>query len=82
MAYLFDGLMFVGLFFLLKIGQMILSFAYTTYKSITIHKNMKHAFNPPLSYRFKYGLMGDVIYYAAGILIAFAATDIRALLGW
>jgi len=81
MAYLFDGLMFVGLFFLLKMGQMLISFAYTTYKSITIHKNMKHAFHPPLSYRFKYGLLGDVVYYTAGILIAFSATNIRTLIG-
>lgn len=79
MAYLWDGLMFVVLFLALKIGQMILSFAYTFYKSITFHKNLKHAFHPPLSYRFKYGLMGDVMYFIAGILIAIYAADIRNL---
>lgn len=78
MAYVWDGLMFLGLFLALKIGQMILSFAYSTYKSITIHKSLKHAFHPPLSYRFKYGLMGDVMYFIAGVLIAIYAVDIRA----
>lgn len=73
-------LMFVGLFLILKIIQMICSFCYTTYKSIRIHKSLEHAFYPPLSYRFKYGLLGDVIYFIAGILIMYFAADIRALI--
>ena len=81
MAYLLDGLMFIGLFMALKIGQLILSFTYSTYKSITFHKSLEHAFHPSLSYRFHYGLMGDVMYFIAGILIALSAPQIRALLG-
>lgn len=81
MAIVWDVLMFVGLFLVLKILQMICSFAYTTYKSITFHKSLEHAFHPPLAYRFKYGLMGDVMYFIAGILIALFAADIRAFFG-
>lgn len=73
-------LMFVGLFLVLKIFQMIFSFSYTTYKSIRIHKSLEHAFYPPLSYRFKYGLLGDVVYFIAGILIMYFAADIRGLI--
>ncbi|GJM02340.1 MAG: hypothetical protein DHS20C08_08410 [Rhodomicrobium sp.] len=79
MSVIWDVLMFVGLFLGLKIIQMIMSFSYTTYKSLSFHKSLEHAFHPPLSYRFKYGLMGDVIYFIAGILIALFASDIRAL---
>ncbi len=78
MAVIWDVLMFVALFLGLKILQMIFSFGYTTYKSITFHKSLEHAFHPSLSYRFKYGLMGDVMYFIAGILIALFAADIRA----
>ena len=57
MALLMNVLMFAGLFLVLKAFQMICSFSYTTYKSIRIHKSLEHAFYPPLSYRFKYGLL-------------------------
>lgn len=80
MASVSNILLFVALFLVLKVGQMICSFAYTTYKSVTIHKSLEHAFYPPLSYRFKYGLMGDVMYFIAGILIMYFASDIRALI--
>jgi len=80
MEYLMDGLLFLGLFFVLKLGQILISFAYTTYKSITFHKSLEHAFHPPFSYRLKYGLMGDIMYFIAGILIAFFASDIRTFL--
>lgn len=79
MALLMNVLMFAGLFLVLKAVQMICSFSYTTYKSISIHKSLEHAFYPPLSYRFKYGLLGDVIYFIAGILIMYFASDIRGL---
>ena len=82
MAYLLDGLMFALLFVVLKLGQIIFSFIYTTYKSISFHKSLEHAFHPPFSYRLKYGLMGDIMYFIAGILIAFAAPQIRALVGF
>ncbi len=79
MAILTNILMFVALFLGLKVIQMICSFAYSTYKSISIHKSLEHAFYPPLSYRFRYGLMGDIIYFIAGILIMYFASDLRAL---
>lgn len=78
MAYALDALMFVGLFLVLKLGQIILSFIYTTYKSITFHKSLEHAFHPPFSYRLKYGLMGDIMYFIAGIVIALSAPQIRS----
>ncbi|MBO6548474.1 MAG: hypothetical protein JJ964_02495 [Rhizobiales bacterium] len=73
-------LMFAALFLVLKAIQMICSFSYTTYKSIRIHKSLEHAFYPPLSYRFKYGLLGDVIYFIAGMLIMYFAADLRSLI--
>ena len=73
-------LMFAALFLVLKVIQMICSFSYTTYKSIRIHKSLEHAFYPPLSYRFKYGLLGDVIYFIAGIFIMYFAADLRSLI--
>ncbi len=79
MAIVTNILMFVALFLGLKVIQMICSFAYSTYKSISIHKSLEHAFYPPLSYRFRYGLMGDIIYFIAGILIMYFASDLRAL---
>ena len=81
MAYFWDVLMFVGLFVALKLGQIIISFIYTTYKSITFHKSLQHAFHPPFSYRLKYGLMGDIMYFIAGIVIALLAPEIRAFFG-
>ena len=79
MATLSNLVMFAALFLGLKIIQILMSFVYSTYKSITIHKSLEHAFYPPLAYRFKYGLMGDIMYFIAGILIAFSASEIRAL---
>ncbi len=67
-------------FVILKAGQIIFDFAYTTYKSITIHKNMAHAFNPGFMYRLKRGLIGDIVYYFIGIVVAVNATWIRDVL--
>ena len=69
MAYVYDALMFVALFVLIKTIQMIASFSYTTFKSLTIHKSWAHAFFPPLRDRLRYGLKGDMFYFAAGIFI-------------
>ncbi|MBI4724428.1 MAG: hypothetical protein HY765_05455 [Rhodomicrobium sp.] len=80
MAYVYDALMFVGLFVILKSVQMIASFAFTTYKSLTIHRSWAHAFFPPLRDRLRYGLKGDMLYFAAGIFIALSADKIRALI--
>ncbi len=80
MAYVYDVLMFVGLFVIIKALQMIASFSYTTYKSLTIHKSWAHAFYPPLRDRLRYGLKGDMFYFAAGIFIALSADKIRALI--
>ncbi len=80
MAYLYDTLMFVGLFAIIKAVQMIASFAYTTYKSLTIHKSWAHAFFPPLRDRLRYGFKGDMFYFAAGIFIALSADKIRTLI--
>lgn len=80
MAYIYDTLMFIGLFVLIKAVQMIASFTYTTYKSLTIHKSWAHAFYPPLRDRLRYGLKGDILYFAAGVFIALSADKIRALI--
>jgi hypothetical protein len=80
MGYVYDALMFVGLFVIIKALQMAASFAYTTYKSLTIHKSWAHAFFPPLRDRLRYGLKGDMFYFAAGIFIALSADKIRALI--
>jgi hypothetical protein len=80
MAYAYDVLMFVGLFIVIKAVQMVASFAYTTYKSLTIHKSWAHAFFPPLRDRLRYGLRGDMFYFAAGIFIALSADKIRTLI--
>lgn len=80
MAYIYDALMFVGLFVIIKAIQMIASFSYTTYKSLTFHKSWAHAFYPPLKDRLRYGLKGDMFYYAAGVFIALSADKIRALI--
>jgi hypothetical protein len=74
-----NTLLFAGLFAIVKAIQMIASFTYTTYKSLTIHKSWAHAFFPPLRDRLRYGLKGDMFYFAAGILIALSADKIRAL---
>jgi hypothetical protein len=80
MAYVYDVLLFLALFIVIKAVQMIASFAYTTYKSLTIHKSWAHAFFPPLRDRLRYGLKGDIFYFAAGIFIALSADKIRALI--
>jgi hypothetical protein len=80
MAYIYDALMYVALFVIIKTVQMIASFAYTTYKSLTIHKSWAHAFFPPLRDRLRYGLKGDMFYFAAGIFIALSADWIRGLI--
>lgn len=80
--YFHDALMFIGLFVILKTIQMIWSFSYTTYKSLTIHKSWKHAFFPPLRDRLKYGLWGDVCYYVAGLILASNANWIWSHLIW
>jgi hypothetical protein len=80
MAYLYDVLLFLALFIVIKAVQMIVSFAYTTYKSLTIHKSWAHAFFPPLRDRLRYGLKGDIFYFAAGIFIALSADKVRALI--
>jgi len=81
MAYVLDVLMYVGLFVIIKTIQMIASFTYTTYKSLTIHNSWAHAFFPPLRDRLHYGLKGDMFYFGAGIFIALSADKIRALIG-
>ena len=80
MAYVYDVLLFLALFIVIKAVQMIASFAYTTYKSLTIHKSWARAFFPPLRDRLRYGLKGDIFYFAAGIFIALSADKIRALI--
>lgn len=80
MAYVYDVILFVALFLLIKTVQMIASFAYTTYKSLTIHKSWAHAFFPPLRDRLRYGLKGDMFYFGAGIFIALSADKIRTLI--
>jgi hypothetical protein len=79
MAHIYNALMFVGLFVLIKACEMVASFAYTTYKSLVFHRTWAHAFNPGLSERLNRGLRGDIVYYAAGIIIALFAGKIRAL---
>lgn len=80
MAYIYDALLYVALFAILKTLQMVASFTYTTYKSLTIHKSWAHAFFPPLRDRLRYGLKGDICYFAAGVFIALSADKIRAIL--
>jgi hypothetical protein len=80
MTYVYDALLYVALFVIIKTVQMIASFVYTTYKSLTIHKSWAHAFFPPLRDRLRYGLKGDMFYFAAGIFIALSADKIRALI--
>jgi hypothetical protein len=70
MAYIYDAFLYVALFAILKAGQLVASFAYTTYKSLTIHKSWAHAFHPGLRDRLHYGLKGDIFYFAAGVFIA------------
>jgi hypothetical protein len=80
MSIVFNILLLALVFVVLKTLQIIFDFAYTTYKSVTIHKNWEHAFNPGLSYRLKRGLVGDIIYFIAGIVVAVNADAIRSMI--
>lgn len=80
MSIAYNILLLIGVFIILKTLQIFFDFAYTTYKSVTIHKSMAHAFNPGLSYRLQRGLIGDVIYFIAGIVVAVNADAIRGVL--
>ncbi len=80
MTHFYNAIMFVGLFMIIKAVQMVASFMYTTYKSLTIHKSWAHAFNPGLSERLRYGFKSDMFYYGAGVFIALYAAKIRALI--
>lgn len=79
MSVFYNILLLLVVFVILKTFQIIFDFAYTTYKSLTIHKNWAHAFNPGLSYRLKRGLIGDIVYYFIGIVVAVNADWIRGL---
>jgi hypothetical protein len=78
MSIIYNIFLLALVFIILKTFQIIFDFAYTTYKSVTIHKNWEHAFNPGLSYRLKRGLYGDIIYFVAGIVVALNADSIRS----
>lgn len=80
MSIVYNIFLLALVFVVLKTFQLIFDFAYTTYKSVTIHKNWEHAFNPGLSYRLKRGLYGDIIYFVAGIIVALNADSIRSAL--
>lgn len=80
MSIAYNILLLVGVFIILKTLQIIFDFAYSTYKSVTIHKSMAHAFNPGLSYRLQRGLMGDIVYFIAGIVVAVNADWIRSVI--
>jgi hypothetical protein len=64
-------------FAIMKVVLINFDFFYTTYKSVTIRKNMEHAFNPGFTYRLKRGLVGDICYFIAGIVVAVNADAIR-----
>jgi hypothetical protein len=57
-------------FAIMKVVLINFDFFYTTYKSVTIHKNMEHAFNPGFTYRLKRGLVEDICYFIARIVVA------------
>jgi hypothetical protein len=80
MSIVYNIFLLAMVFIVLKTFQLFFDFAYTTYKSVTIHNSMAHAFNPGLGYRLKRGLWGDVIYFVAGIVVALNADAIRGLL--
>jgi hypothetical protein len=80
MSIVYNILLLVLVFVILKTLQLIFDFSYTTYKSVTIHKSMAHAFNPGLSYRLQRGLVGDIVYFIAGIIVAVNADWIRGVL--
>jgi hypothetical protein len=80
MSIVYNILLLALVFVILKTFQLIFDFSYTTYKSVTIHKNWEHAFNPGLAYRLKRGLYGDIVYFVAGIVVALNADAIRGLI--
>ncbi len=80
MGIVYNILLLALVFVVLKTIQLIFDFSYTTYKSVTIHRSMAHAFNPGLGYRLKRGLWGDIMYFVAGIIVAVNADTIRAFL--
>lgn len=80
MSIVYNIFLLALVFVVLKTFQLIFDFSYTTYKSVTIHKSMAHAFNPGLGYRLRRGLWGDVIYFVAGIVVALNADAIRSLI--
>lgn len=80
MSIVYNIFLLALVFVILKTVQLIFDFGYTTYKSVTFHKSMAHAFNPGLGYRLKRGLYGDIIYFVAGIVVALNADAIRSLL--
>ena len=79
MSIVYNILLLALVFVTMKAFQIGFDFFYTTYKSVTIHKNLEHAFNPPFMYRLKRGLIGDICYFIAGIVVAVNADAIRGL---
>lgn len=80
MSMIYNIMLLALVFVVLKTIQIAFDFAYTTYKSLTIHRNWAHAFNPGLGYRLKRGLHGDIIYFVAGVVVALNADAIRGLI--
>jgi hypothetical protein len=80
MDVVYNILLLLAVFIIMKAIQLFFDFAYTTYKSITFHKSMAHAFNPGFMYRLKRGLIGDIAYYFIGIIVALNAGWIRSIL--
>lgn len=76
----YNILLLALVFVIMKLIQIGFDFFYTTYKSVTIHKNMEHAFNPGFSYRLKRGLVGDICYFFIGVIVAVNADAIRGFL--
>ncbi|HKJ62870.1 MAG TPA: hypothetical protein VKA94_12910 [Hyphomicrobiales bacterium] len=76
----YNILLLALVFIVMKLVQIAFDFFYTTYKSVTIHKNMEHAFNPGFTYRLKRGLIGDICYFFIGVIVAVNADAIRGFL--
>ncbi len=79
MSVVYNLFLLAFVFIVMKAVQIGFDFFYTTYKSVTIHKNLEHAFNPGLAYRLKRGLVGDICYFIAGVVVAVNADTIRGL---
>ena len=79
MDVFYNILLLIVVFAIMKAVQIGFDFFYTTYKSITIHKNMEHAFNPGFMYRLKRGLIGDICYFFIGVVVAVNADTIRGV---